>query len=153
MAIYRVGGSLLRSRVCSPSTDSGARVHREGVPLRRAFLGGVGETKESTTLGNNFSPPLLRLGGVLLQRLWRGRGVLHRSPMLHRLCQVMLLAFFCKDAELSVGVVVAGRPDLAQSSLGGGGRWWRAQIRELEKLGRGPGRWAFSSSHSLGLSV
>ena len=56
--------------------------------------------------------------------------------MLHRLCQVtLLLAFFCKDTELSVGVVVVGQPDLAQSSLGGGGRWWRAQILELEKLG------------------
>ena len=59
--------------------------------------------------------------------------------MLHRLYQVMLLlAFFCKDAELYVGVVVAGRPDLAQFSLGGGSRRWRAQILELEKLGRGP---------------
>jgi len=57
---------------------------------------------------------------------------------------MLLLAFFCKDAELSVGVVVAGRPNLAQSLLGGGGRWWRAQIRELEKLGRGPGRWVIA---------
>ena len=66
MAIYRVGGSLLRSRVCSPSTDSGARVRWEVVPLRRVFTGSVDETKESTTLGNNFSPPLLRPSGVLL---------------------------------------------------------------------------------------
>ena len=143
MAVCRVGGSLPRSRVCSPSTDGGARVRRGrgGVLLRRAFLGGVDETEESTTLENNFSPHLLRPGGVLLQRLWRGRGVLYRSPglALHRLCQVMLLlAFFCKAVELSVVVVVAGRPDLAQSSLGGGGHWWRAQILELEKLGAAP---------------
>jgi hypothetical protein len=43
-----------------------------------------------------------------------------------------------------VSVVVAGRPDLAQSSLDGSGRWWRAQIRELEKLGRSPGRWVIA---------
>jgi hypothetical protein len=28
-----------------------------GAPLWRAFPGGGGETEESTTLGNNFSPP------------------------------------------------------------------------------------------------
>jgi hypothetical protein len=58
---------------------------------------------------------------------------------------MLLLAFFCKDVELSVGVVVAGRPDLVQSSLGGGGHWWRAQILELEKLGRGLGRWVIAN--------
>jgi hypothetical protein len=62
---------------------------------------------------------------------------------------MLLLAFFCKDVELSVGVVVAGRPDLVQSSLGGGGRWWRAQILELEKLGRGLGRWVIANGFIL----
>jgi hypothetical protein len=42
-----------------------------------------------------------------------------------------------------VGVVVVGWPDLTQSSLGGGGGWWHAQ--ELEKLGRGPGRWVIAN--------
>ena len=49
----------------------------------------------------------------------------------------------------TVGVVVAGRPDLAQSSLGDGGRWWRAQIRELEKLGCGPCRWVITDDFIL----
>jgi hypothetical protein len=34
---------------------------------------------------------------------------------------MLLLPFFCSDAGLSMGVVVAGRPDLALFSLGGGG--------------------------------
>jgi hypothetical protein len=35
---------------------------------------------------------------------------------------MLLLAFFLKDAELSVGFVVGGRLDLAQSPLGSGSR-------------------------------
>jgi hypothetical protein len=69
---------------------------------------------------------------------------------------MLLLAFSLKDTELSVGGVVGGWPDLAQSSLGGGGRRWRVKIRELEMLGRDPGRWAttdgfinFDSAQSL----
>ena len=54
---------------------------------------------------------------------------------------MLLLAFFLKDAELSVGFVVGGWLDLAQSPLGGGGHRWRVQIWELEELGHGPGRW------------
>lgn len=102
--------------------------------------------EESTPLGNNFFRPLLRSGDGLLQHLRRGWGILYRSlgPAVHHLCQVMsLLPFFCLDAELSVGVVVVGRPDLAPS-LGGGARGHHAQIRELEKLGRGPGRWVIT---------
>ena len=57
--------------------------------------------------------------------------------------QVMLiLSFFFKDAGCAAGVADGGRLDLARSSLGGGGCQWRAQIQELEGLGRGPGRWA-----------
>jgi hypothetical protein len=59
---------------------------------------------------------------------------------------MLLLAFLFAwmDAELSMGVVVVGWSDLAQSSLDGGGRWWRAKIWELEKLGHGPGRWVIA---------
>jgi hypothetical protein len=97
-------------------------------------------------LGNNVSPPLLRTGGALLQCRRRGLGDAVWSPVLaQRLHQVMLLlAHFCLDAALFVGVVVVGWPDLPPSSLGGGGCRWRAQIWELDKLGRGPGRWAIA---------
>jgi hypothetical protein len=61
-----------------------------------------------------------------------------------------------KGYRTSVGDVVGGWPNLAQSSLGGGGRRWRVKIRELEMLGCGPGRWAtadgfinFDSAQSL----
>ena len=52
------------------------------------------------------------------------------------------MAFFSKDAELAMGLVVAWRLDLARPSLGDGSRRRRAKIHELEELGRGPGRWA-----------
>ena len=56
---------------------------------------------------------------------------------------MLLLAFFLKDAEWSVGFVVGGWLDLAQSppSPGGGGHRRRVQIWEPEELGRGPSRW------------
>jgi hypothetical protein len=53
--VYRVGRSLPRSRF-----------GREGVPLRHAFPGVVGEVEASMTLGNNFSRLLLRPDGILL---------------------------------------------------------------------------------------
>ena len=54
------------------------------------------------------------------------------------------MAFFSKDAELAMGLVVAWRLDLARLCLGDGGRRRRCQIQELEELGRGPGRWVTS---------
>ena len=50
------------------------------------------------------------------------------------------LPFFCLDVELSVWVLVVGRPDLALCFLDGGGCRSRAQIWESEVLGRCPGR-------------
>jgi hypothetical protein len=55
---------------------------------------------------------------------------------------MLLLPFFFTNAKVAVGVADGGRLDLARSPLGGAGRRWRAWIQELEKLGRGPGRWA-----------
>jgi hypothetical protein len=60
-----------------------------------------------------------------------------------------MMSFFCLDAEISVGAVVVGQPDLAPSSFGGGARRRHAQIRELEMLGRGPGRWVIADSFIL----
>jgi hypothetical protein len=57
---HRVGSSLPRSRVCLSSVDGEARVCREVVPLRCAFLGVINEAKVSMTPGNKLSPPLLR---------------------------------------------------------------------------------------------
>ena len=148
-AVYRVDSTVPRSRVCPLSVDGEARVCREVVPLWRAFLGGDGEAKASTTLGNNLCPPLLRPGGVQLQRRQRGPGDLRgRSGPAH-LClrQVMLLlACFCLDVVLFVDAVVGGWLDLALCFLGGGGRRRRAQIRELEKLGRGPSQWVIADN-------
>jgi hypothetical protein len=68
---------------------------------------------------------------------------------------MLLLAFFLNDALRSVGFVVGGWPDLAQSPLGGGGCRRRVQIWELEELGRGPGRWVTADGFivSLGMGV
>jgi hypothetical protein len=54
------------------------------------------------------------------------------------------LTSFLLDPEMSAGIVVAGRLDLALSPFDGGGRRRHVQIWELEKLGRGPGRCAIN---------
>jgi hypothetical protein len=141
--VYRVGNRLPRSRVCLLLVDGEARVCRGVVLPRRALLGGVGVARALTSLWNKLSPPLLRPGGVLLHRQWRGPGDLHGSPEpAHlRLHQVrLLLACFCLDAVQFVGAVVASSPDLALSSLDSGSRRWRVQIWGLEELGRVPGQ-------------
>ena len=95
------------------------------------------------TLGNNFSRPLLRPGGDFSSAFGKvGEiylGVQGRCFIVFRV--MLLLAFFLKDAVLSVGFVVGGGLDRAQSPLGGGGRRWRVQIWELEELGRSPSQW------------
>ena len=52
------------------------------------------------------------------------------------------LAFLLGEFRASCGFWKDGLPDLAQFSLVDGGRQQRARIRELEELGRGPGRLA-----------
>jgi hypothetical protein len=59
---------------------------------------------------------------------------------------MLLLACFCLDVVLFVDAVVGGWLDLALCFLGGGGRRRRAQIRELEKLGRGPSQWVIADN-------
>jgi len=73
------------------------------------------------------------------------------SPVLadHRLPGVPLLPFFCLDVELSVWVLIVGRPDLALFFLDGGGCRSRARIWESEVLGRGPGRWVIADGFIL----
>jgi hypothetical protein len=51
---------------------------------------------------------------------------------------------FFMDAGYVVGFVDGGRPNLARSSHGGDARRRRVQIRELEVLGRSPGRRAIN---------
>jgi hypothetical protein len=62
---------------------------------------------------------------------------------------VPLLPFFCLDVELSVWVLIVGRPDLALFFLDGGGCRSRAQIWESEVLGRSPGRWVIADGFIL----
>jgi hypothetical protein len=91
--------------------DGEARVCREVVPLRCAFLGVIGEAKAPMTLGNKLSPPLLHPCSAPLQGRRLGLGDLCRSPgpthlRLHQV--ILLLAFFCLDAALFVDDVVGG---------------------------------------------
>ena len=63
---------------------------------------------------NKLFRSLLRPGDVPLRRHRRGCGNRPRSWLAaHRLQVMLLLLFFCKEVELSVGVVVAAWPDLA----------------------------------------
>jgi hypothetical protein len=65
----------------------------------------------------------------MLQRRRRGLGDLLGSPgpaHFHLRQVMLLLACFCLDAVLFVGVVVGGWPDLALSSLGSCGYRQRA---------------------------
>ena len=68
----------------------------------------------ATAQWNKLFRSLLRPGDVPLRRHRRGCGNHPRSWLAaHRLQVMLLLLFFCKEAELSVGVVVAAWPDLA----------------------------------------
>jgi hypothetical protein len=53
---------------------------------------------------------------------------------------IVLLPLFWLDAGRCLGDVVVGRPDRAPFSLDGGFYRLRTHIRELEPLGRCPGR-------------
>ncbi|KAG2543311.1 hypothetical protein PVAP13_9NG739177 [Panicum virgatum] len=140
---------LLRAAPGEAAVDGGifrsfGRVCREGFPMWRVFLGGVGEAKVAASLRNVVSRLLPRSGGAFLRHRRWSRGVLcWRSGLaLLRLGQVMLLLvfYFFKGTEHASGFVDGGWLDLSQPSLGdGGGRQWRAQIQELEEAGRGPG--------------
>jgi hypothetical protein len=68
---------------------------------------------------------------------------------------MLSLAFLLLITEMSVGVVDAGWPDLAQSPSDGGGCRSSDRIWELEELGRGPGRWVtnvFILSSAVGVN-
>jgi hypothetical protein len=71
----------------------------------------------STTLGNKFSRPLLRPGGVFSSVFGKVSeihlGVQGRCFIVFQV--MLLLAFFLKDALQSIRFVVGGWPDLAQS--------------------------------------
>ena len=93
----------------------GARVCRGLLnPRRCVFPGGVGMAEMATVQWNKLFRSLLRPGDVPLRRHRRGCGNRPRSWLAaHRLQVMLLLLFFCKEAELSVDVVVAAWPDLA----------------------------------------
>jgi hypothetical protein len=151
-AVHRLGSALLRSRVCLSSVGDEARSCREVVPLCRAFLGVVGEAKASTTPENKTSPPLLCPGGTPLQCQRRDLGDPHWSSWpahLHLHMASLLLSCFCVDAVLLGVPMVCEWPDLAPSSLGGIDSRRRTQIRELEVLGRGFGRWGITDDFIL----
>ena len=108
--IVRLGSYLSRLRFCSSMLlVDGARVCRGLLnPRRCVFPGGVGMAEMATAQWNKLFRPLLRPGDIPLRRHWRGCGNRPRSWLAaHRLQVMLLLLFFCKKAELSVGVVVA----------------------------------------------
>ena len=88
--------------------------------------------------GITSSRALPRLDGVPLRCRRRARGggapgvdPLYRSPRPAACRQVSPLAFCSMDPGHAVGFVEVGWPDRARLHLGGGGRRWRARIREL----------------------
>ena len=150
--VDRLGFKCPRSRVCSPPVRGGAWVCREvGGPLRLAFVGVVGEAEAATVSSNKVSRAFPRLDGVSLRRRQRARGdgALDVEPWqwsprsaARRLCQVIvLLSLFWLDVGRCLVDVVVGRPNRAPFSLGGDFYQLRAQIWELEPLGRCPGCW------------
>jgi hypothetical protein len=152
-------GARVRFSVCSPAdvVDGAWVSRRDAAPLRFVYPGGVGEAMAATVLWNKCSRPLRRPGDELLRRQRRGRGaVLRRQGLVSRLSAILLAFLLFKVAEMAVGFVDGGRPDLARLPLGDGGCRWRARIWELEGSGRCPGRWAtaegffnFDSNKSL----